>query len=259
MAYSSSLINKVNSPLSYPDILGLYFGLTRFVGETNVQFLQRLYKSSTAIKDTSVKGLIDVISLNLNLDIYQAIGISGPPGSTIVIVPGILMLNNVQINMFNIAEDTYLEWLQLSELIAVINSTPGWVADLLVSDRSCLTLCKQSNLNLVVNEPVITTDLMYTVENTGLINSSVIFNGICPAYDFVGDNIVFGNTPVSGLTVTYQYITSPYNIISSDVNLVALSDTSLISATVNSSNVLGYQLRKAIQDIMIADGSYWTE
>jgi hypothetical protein len=255
--YTTTVIQQVNSAVSYPDMLGLYLGLTRSVGEDNVTFLKRLYQASNAIKNSTVQGLIDTITFNLDLSINQAISITGPVGATIVLVPGILILNGTQIQLFTLAPDTYMEWMQLSEVVAAVNALSGWSATLLIPDTTAITLCKQTNINTALNEVVNTTDLVYTTNNAGLIESSLVFSFTPPSYSVSGDNITFATNPTSGLTISYQNIISPYNIISSDVNLIGLTEPNLIAAATNSSNVLGYQINEALQAIMAADASYW--
>jgi hypothetical protein len=210
--YTTTVIQQVNSGVSYPDVLGLYLGLTRFVGEDNVTFLKRLYQASSAVKDTTAKGLIDTITFNLDLNINQGISITGPIGASIVVVPGILILNGTKIPLFTLAPDTYMDWLLLSEVVSKINSLSGWSAVLLIPDTTAITICKQTNINTTVNEIVKTSDLVYNVTNAGLIESSLIFSFTPPTYSISEDEITFNANPTSGLTISYQNIISPYNL-----------------------------------------------
>jgi hypothetical protein len=259
MAYSTTLIQQVNSPVSYPDLIGLYLGLTRFVGENNTSFLQRLYKSSVSIKDTSVKGLIDTISLNLNLELNKAISITAPLGTPIILFPGILIIGSTKLTLFNLAADTYIEWLQLSQVVELINQLPDITAELLIADTSALTLCKQTNINLHINEVVNPINLVYTVLNPGLIVTSLLFSVSTPTFTISGDSITFSSIPPTNLTISYQNITSPFTLISSDVNLISLTEPNLIEAVTTEDNTLGYQIREAIQEVMRLDRSYWTD
>jgi hypothetical protein len=255
--YTNATIQKVNSGVSYPDLLGLYVGLTRNVGENNVQFLERLYKSSMALKNSSAQGLIDTISFNLGLDINKGISITGPSGYSLVLVPGVLILNSTKIVLFNLAQDTYMEWLTLSQVVASINGISGFTAELLVPDNSAITLCKQTNINLTLNENVETINLSYKVSNPGLVSDSLLFNYTPSSYTVSGDTITFTSPPV-GLSISYQNIISPYTIVTTDVNLVSLNEPNLIAAATTGNNAIGFQLQSAIDRVMSIDRSYWT-
>lgn len=255
--YGSTMITQANTPTSYVDILGLYLGLSRFVGETNTQFLARLYKSAKSVKDTSVKGLINNLSSILNLNTYKGISLTYPNNTLITCVPGELTISSTKIPLFNLAEDTYIEWRLLSDVVNDINNIEGISATLLVADGPALKLSQQSNSNIYLNEAIDSINLSYSFKNQGFIPGSELFNLNTSSYSITNNVITFESAPSVDLTVSYQTISSNYNLVVSDVSLVPLVAGPFITNSTNSDNQLGYQVREAIQTAMSKDLSYW--
>jgi hypothetical protein len=257
---TSNTIQQVNSN-SYADLLGLYVGLPRFLGESNNVYLQRLYEFSGYSEDITLVGVLDQINIALGLQLTQSISITSTDTYfTIMYSPGLFTLVNQAGTVYTyqtvtMAPDTYWVWNTYSDLVAFINTIENYTAALIGSDGSCRCLVKQTNSFTALNEPV--TSSVYTFQNPNALVNTLVFNVAVPSYTVTNNIITFSANVPSNLTVSYQYQIVPYDMVSGEANILSLTDPTLATVGLNASNYPAYQLLEAIQEIMSQDLSYW--
>lgn len=259
---TSTQIQQVNS-LTYVDVAALNLGLSRLPGESSAAFLQRCYQATTRRRDHSYAGMQDEICLQLGLKQWAGISISSTATDLVIAAQiGLVSLTTAgqttNIPTVTMAPDSYWVWRKLSDVVADLNKISGITATLVGPDGPALQIAKQSNLFTVVNEAII--HRHQTLENTNVIASSLVFNMAMSLYNVSQDGaLTLNGTIPDGLTVSYQYLGLPYNLVCSELGLFGLTEPSLATVGVTSDNVLAYQLREAVQAVMSADPSYWTE
>jgi hypothetical protein len=260
---TSTQIQPVNS-LTYADVVGLNVGLTRMQGEDSVAFLERCYLSTTCRQDSTYEGEQDQICLQLGLSQWAGISISSTDSSmTITVCIGLVTVvqNGVTYNIptVTMAPDDYWVWRMISDVVNDLNAITGVTAVLAGPDGPALQIAKQSNLFTVPSEAITMTDQL--LANANVIASSLTFSVAPGSYVFnpqTGE-LIFSGTLPPGLSVAYQYIAMPYNLVCSELGLFGLVEPSLATVGVSSDNVLAYQLREVVQAVMNADPSYWAQ
>jgi hypothetical protein len=259
---TATQLQPVNS-LTYADMAGLNLGIARMGGEDSVAFLERCYLATTRRRDHSYEGAQDEICLQLGLQ--QSAGISlAATDSSLAFMARIGMLTvmtggvTYSIPTVTLAPDNYWEWRMLSDVVGDLNKIPGVTATLLGVDGPALQIANQSNVLTVVNEAIINVD--QNLKHANLIQESVVFNTAPGGYqlDCEAGVLYMTGAPPAGLSLSYQYIALPYNVVSSEVGLFGMVEPSLATIGVGPNNVLAYQLREAVQAVMAADPSYWT-
>lgn len=254
---------QVANSTTYADVVGLQLGLPRFQGETSTRYMARLYAATAKRRDLSYEGLQDELTLQLGLDQWVGIRVTSTNLQAIVTV-GLgtvtvtLGLTSVLIPTVIMAADNYWEWRRLSDVVADLNQISGITAELAGPDGPALTLVRQSNLYTVVGEAV--TSVETQLAHTNLVPDSLVFQQpSAEAFnlDPITGKLSLGAPPVSGQSVSYQYLVLPCLLVVSDVGLFSLQDAGLATVGVSSSNVLAYQLREVLQTIMQQDPSYW--
>jgi hypothetical protein len=259
---TSTQIQQVNS-LTYVDVAALNLGLSRLPGESSAAFLQRCYQATTRRRDHSYAGMQDEICLQLGLKQWAGISISSTATDLVIAAQiGLVSLTTggltTNIPTVTMAPDSYWVWRKLSDVAADLNKISGITATLVGPDGAALQIAKQSNLFTVVNEAII--HRHQTLENTNVIASSLVFSTATSVSNVAQDGtLTLSGTIPDGLTVSYQYLGLPYNLVCSELGLFGLTEPSLATVGVTSNNVLAYQLREAVQAVMSADPSYWTE
>jgi hypothetical protein len=258
---STTQIQPVNS-LTYADMAGLNLGLSRLGGEDSVAFLKRCYLATTRRRDHSYEGAQDELCLQLGLAQWAGIALSSSDQAlTVMARIGLVTVTTLgvtySIPTVTLDADRYWTWRKLSNVVEDLGAIPGVTAKLLGPDGPALQIANQSNVITVVNEPITAVD--QNLEHSNLIPTSVIFNTLPGSYqlDPNAGTLRLISTPPAGLSISYQYIAQPYNLVSSEVGLFGLVEPSLAKVGIGPDNVLAYQLREAVQAIMAADLSYW--
>jgi hypothetical protein len=260
---TSNQIQQVNS-LTYVDVAALNLGLSRLPGESSAAFLQRCYQATTRRRDHSYEGMQDEICLQLGLKQWAGISISSTATDLVIAARiGLVSLatagQTTNVPTVTMAADSYWVWRNLSDVVADLNKISGITAKLIGSDGPALQIARQSNLFTVVNESI--TDQHQNLAHGNIIASSLTFNMGTSGYNLTpqSGSLTLNGAVSTGLTVSYQYIGLPYNLVCSELGLFGLTEPSLATVGVSSDNVLAYQLREAVQAVMSADPSYWTE
>lgn len=260
---TTTQIQQVNS-LTYADVAGLNLGLSRLPGETSAAFLQRCYQATTRRRDHSYEGMQDEICLQLGLKQWAGIQITSTLTDLVIaanvgIVSLITSGHTTNIPTVTMAPDSYWVWRKLSDIVADLNQISGVQAKLAGPDGPAVQIAKQTNLFTVLNESI--TEQHQTLQNGNVIASSLIFNIATSGYNLSPSDgsLALNASAPAGLTVSYQHLGLPYNLVCSELGLFGLTEPSLATVGVSSDNVLAYQLREAVQAVMSADPSYWTE
>lgn len=253
-------VQQVNST-SYADVVGLSLGLSRLPGENTADYADRLYQATTLVRDHSFQGTVNEIALQLGLQIAAGIsvsstdtaatisvdvsGVSLSSGNTLVLCP--LMVTD---------PDDVWRWRLLSDVVSDINAhAPLFSATLLISDRPALQLVQQSNVYNIIAEPV--TGGRMALDNPGIIVGSEIFDTVVPAYTIVNGILAFTSEPPSGTRITYRYRVLPYDLVCSEVGAFGLLSSGITAVAITPDDAVVYQLREAVQEVMIEDRSYW--
>ncbi len=259
MPISSPELRQVNST-SYADVAGLNLGLDRLSGESTSDYVVRLYRAAISKRDHSFQGAVNEIALQLGLSVRPGISITctDPEALISCTITGVKLLSadtDTTIPILSMDGDGVWSWHLMSEVVASINATPDFTAELLIEDGPALQIVRQGNVNTVINEPIV--GYSVHLEHSGVITGSERFNKVVPSYTLTSAGLlVFSHEPASDTNISYQYRTLPYEIVCSEVSLVGLLEPGLSTVAVKD-GVLAYQIREAVQAIMKEDRSYW--
>jgi len=252
--YVTADIQTVNS-LTYADVAGLQLGLPRLPGEATPVYVERLYRAAVSRRDHSYEGLLDGLVLEFGLQQVVAGHIHGDV--PVAIAPGRITLGAAVVPTVVLEDDTYLVWRTLGEVFADINRLSGFTAELTAdATLPALQLARQGNVFTAINEVVESEE--HTLAHAGAIRDSLRFNQTITGWQLTDNALALSGVP-GGLTVSYQYLANPFDVVISEVGLLNLADPSLARVAVNEHNVLAYQIREFIQAVMKADRSYWTK
>jgi hypothetical protein len=261
MSVTSPEIRPVNST-SYVDVAALHLGVQRLEGESSIAFLERMYLAANARRDHSFQGAVNEINLDLGLAVRP--GIQVTPSSSLIAISVTLQgvqflgpLVDVLIPIVTHETDGLWKWRKLSEVAADIESQASSTVVMLIDDAPAVQLVRQSNITTILNEPV--------VNSSGkLVHSNVIVDSCRFNKSITGQSInidgtysIPGNLP-SGLTLSYQFLTNPYELVCAEGALIGLLDPHIFSAFVSEGGLV-HQVRETVQDLMRTDRSYWSK
>jgi hypothetical protein len=263
MSVTTTDIRPVNST-TYVDVAGLQLGLQRLPQEDAGTYLDRLYRATTATRDHTYQGTINEIALNLGLQVRRGLLIESISSGLLIqsSIGGLVLTNGSSVKTFplmTIDGDTMWKWRMLSDLVSDINST-GWATStLLIDDAPALTLAKQANVFLALQESI--SGARVQLEHGHVFPDSLRFNLATPNYglDATAGMIVFASEPPQGLQVNYQYLETPLYMVVGDVAAFSLLDPNLDAVALTPSHSLVYQLREALQQVLLIDRSYWSK
>lgn len=262
MPVTSPEIRPVNST-SYVDVAALHLGLQRLEGESAIAFRERMFRASVARRDHSLQGAINEINLDLGLQVRPGIRIAyAGPGQLLITsdIRGVRLFDDAAnldhtVPIVTADTDDVWMWRKLSAVAADLGSVPGVTATLLIEDGPAVQLVRQSNLQTILNEEI-------PHQETQLAHSNVLvdtcrFNKPLTGPTVSTDGVVtLPAVPAAGLTLSYQFLTTPYELVCAEGALIGLQDPDVSSAFLNGTHVI-HQVREAIQEVMTIDRSYW--
>lgn len=246
--------------VSYADVSGLLLGLDRLQGENTTSYVDRLFRAAANRRDHSLQGTIDEISFHLGLRVRPGVSVTLPSGSQIICEVGrVTVITNgatvLTIPTFTIADDSYIEWKNLSDVVTELNAA-GFSASLLIEDAPALQLVKQTNVFVELNEPV--GFRITRLAHQNIVSYQFSQQVSVSSFDMTAGLITLANDPPSDLTISYFYSFNPAELVCSDVALLGLTDPSIKDVAVKN-GALAYQFLEFIQTIMAADRSYWAQ
>jgi hypothetical protein len=250
---------EVNST-SYSDVTGLLLGLDRLAGESTVAYVDRLFRAAANRRDHSLQGTIDELAFHLGLKVQPGITVQLPTNAQILCEVGRVTILDQNGNILGrvltatIAEDGYLVWKNLSDVVAALNAL-GYRSSLLIADAPALQLTNQSNVFVQLNESVTSRITQLGHSNVGSYTLNQQIEGV--TVDSVNGILTLPSDPPADLTISYFYSFNPIDLVCSDVALLGLNDKAIKDTAVRG-GVLAYQFREFIQTIMSADRSYWS-
>ncbi len=260
MSYTPNIPNlQISNSTSYADLLGLQLGLPRLQGETTNAYVKRLEFAAHLRRTHPYEGALNEI--NLQLGVEPATYINVELGANTIIscsIAGIVLDNDpsakVTIPLLEFDNDTMWDWRLLSDIVLDLNDYVP--ATLLVADGPAFQLARQSNSLWSFAEAV--SGVQSKLKYSGIQVGSEMFNQTVPTYTLTEDGeLLFSAEPPSSLTITYNYISTPYALVGSPVALIGFLDPEFSSVAVTSGSALAYQLREFIQQVMLTDRSYW--
>lgn len=255
---TTTSVQQVNST-TYSDVSGLMLGLDRIPGESTISFVDRLHRASSNRRDHSLQGTIDDIAFHLGLKVQPGISVQLPTNAKILCEIGRVTVFAADgtvlttIPTVTIADDNYLEWKMLSDVVAALNAA-GFTSSLLIDDAPALQIANQSNLFVQLNESV--TTKVFQLEHSNVISYELnqAISGV--SLDATNGVLTLPGDPPDGLSISYFYMFNPISLVCSDVGLIGLTDSSIKDVAVKN-GALAYQFREFIQTIMSTDRSYW--
>jgi hypothetical protein len=253
-------IQQVNST-SYADVVGLALGLSRLPNESTVAYTDRLYQATTLTRDHSFQGTVNEIALQLGLKVVPGITVSSTDINATISsnISGVTLVSGnttINIPLVTIDPDDVWSWRLLSNITADINThSPLFTATLLTSDGPALQLVQQGNVSNVVAEQV--TGGRMILDNPGVIVGTELFNNPVPTYTITSGVLAFTSAPPVGTTITYSYRVLPYDLVCSQVGVFGLLSPGVSTVAITPDSAMVYQLREAVQEVMLNDRSYW--
>jgi hypothetical protein len=142
MSQALETVVTVNS-LSYADLLGVLVGLERLPGETTDLFLDRVHRAASIERGSHYVGLLNEINLQLGLSLYHALTIRSEAVDYAVSLSfqGLALSNTLEdllIPIVTVGDDGFWAWRKLSEIVADVNASPTFTAELLVGTTAWL-------------------------------------------------------------------------------------------------------------------------
>jgi hypothetical protein len=259
-------IRPINST-SYVDVVGLYLGVQRLPGEDSVLFLDRMYRAAAVRRDHTFEGAVNELNLDLGLKVQVGIRLNHSAGAGLLVTSDLRGLRvfhagtalDTTVAIGASASDDVWEWRMLSEVVADLNAIPNITASLLIDDAPAVQLIRQSNLQTVLNEQVGRAHVRLAHGN--ILDGSLRLSRDVSSYtlDLATGDLVFssGSVPPS-MTVCYQFLTQPYDVVCSEGALFGLLDRDVSSAFLNGRHVI-QQVREVVQEVMSQDRSYWAK
>lgn len=262
MSIISPEIRPVNST-SYVDIAALYLGLQRLEGEDAIAFRERMFRASSARRDHSLQGAINEINLDLGLNVRPGILISYAGSGQLLVtsdIRGVRLYDGVGLDTavpIVIADtDDVWVWRMLSDVATDLDALSDITATLLIEDGPSVQLVRQSNLQTVLNEELSHQNTQ--LQHTNILTDTYRFNKPLNGPVVTTTGRVTLPAPPSDLTLSYQFLTTPYELVCAEGALIGLQDRDVSPAFLNGTHVI-HQIREAIQDVMRADRSYWSK
>ena len=247
---------KVKNIFNSLDEHGALLGLPRLKGELNKTYKQRLLDVGVNKSNSSYSGLLNGISRELGLSIYDAITITNSTPVTAGYVPMIEVdhatlvlyedyltgLVDVSIELYNKNDSTYQR--TLSNVVTAINASTYFSATLLDSTKSyeeSLVLIHQDSSVEVFSEDIPSSNIFY-LQHYNIVEGTVSFSDISVFYRKVaspdislmepGDyyiNYITGKVSVKSLpsgsgAISYKYIDIPFTLRASTVIIKDVND-----------------------------------
>lgn len=252
---------QINST-TYADLLGVSLGLPRLPGEPASKYFDRLSRAGQSDRSHNYKGLIDEINLELGLNTYRALLLSGPDADVNVSVAGVTLsdpaniLEPVTSPLLTVDIDGIWTWRMLSDIVSDINNNGVYNAELLIEDAPAVQLAKQNNTLTVLAMNL--NGQHFNLGQTGVIVGSELFSTVVPFYTLTTDGMLqFSQAVPAGTQITFQYRSWPYSLAASQAAVLGLMEPDVASVALTGDNVLVYNIREYIQAIMDIDLSYW--
>lgn len=255
----STTINQIqlSNATTYVDLLGLQLGLTRLPGETANTYLKRLEAAARLIREHPYEGALNEMSLQLGFEpqVYATIN-AGDTDIITVSIAGVTVGTNPTVPILTFDSDTMWNWRLLSDVVSDLNKFVP--TTLKVKDGPAFQLARQSNSLWSFAENI--SGLQLQLQHSGVKVGSELFNQTVPSYvlDTTG-TIKFSMEPSVGTQITYNYITSPYDVVGSPIAMIGLKDSEFSSVANAPNGALAYQIREFVQSIMLIDRSYWAK
>lgn len=250
-------IKPVNST-SYVDELGVSAGITRLPGEPSSVFFDRMLRLAANRRDSSYEGLLNQVAFELGLQVQAGIHIASQDPNLDVqcSIAGLALGSSPAIPLFWVDADGLWNWYQLSDIVAAANQCPGVSATLAGADGPALQLARQSNLLIQLNEPVSGT--LQQLQHTGVLAGSEYFSFQPGPYALTNLGLLtLSQVAPSGASISYRYRLLPFDLVTSEVALISLTDPQLPAAASTSSGDLVYQVKESLASLFVKDGSYW--
>ena len=238
IVFSPAQITPYNST-TYVDLLGILVGLRRLTGESAATFMERIRTAAAADRGVNYIGVLNELSIDLNLPLTQAIHIEDDTGSFTanVSIAGLTISNvnlTTTIPLVNFTPDGFWKWSMLSALVSAINATGHFTAGLLSSDGPSLTLARQTNHLLVAGESI--GGQTVKLQQAAFIQGSESFSNLVPSYTVApdGQTLCFSAPVPDGTAITYRFRQCPYDVVAASVGLFSLTDPAQSSLTLSS-------------------------
>lgn len=262
-AYNSPNVNQIQqiNSTSYADEVGLLIGLDRLPGETTTAYVQRLEAATQLRRDQPYEGALNGINLALGFEPATYISLALPADTVVsVSIAGIVVGDAPAVPLLTFDADSYWIFRTLSAVVTDLNELFSFsLATLLVPDGPAFQLARQTNSLYSFSEAVggITWQLEQTV---GVQVGSELFNLTPPAYTLTSTgSLVFASAPDPSLTITYNYIVTPYDLVGAPIALIGLTDPEFPTVAETTGNTIAYQVSEFVQAAMLQDRSYWAQ
>lgn len=262
MSTTISQLQETNST-TYTDIVGLQVGLPRLLGESASDYLQRISYAANVSRTHPYEGALNEINLQLGLEPSVYISLTSTHPSAIVTssIAGITVSTSIfpaTFRYLTFGVDGVWEYNKLSQVVSFINNLPDhwYTATLNVPDGPAFQLARQTNSLWAFAEPVAGTQAQ--LQHGGVVVGSEVFNFAVPSYTLLtSGGITFSAPPPANLTITYNYIVTPYDIVGAPVVMIGMLDPEFPTVASQGNSVLAYQVQEFVQAIMLQDRSYW--
>lgn len=246
---------------TYVDLIGVQVGLPRLTGETALQYIKRLEFAVNIIRTHPYAGSLDEVNLQLGVEpaLYISLNL---PANTIVTasIAGVTVGSNPTVPLLTFDLDTTWNWRMLSDVVNDLNTVAPGIAALLVPDGPAFQIARQTNSIYSFGESISSVGLQTQLLHSGVQVGSEKFNQVVPPYTLTIKGILtFSSLPPSGVTITYNYIVTPYSLVGAPVALIGLTDPEFASMAQTPQGVIAYQVSEFVQAIMAEDRSYWSE
>lgn len=162
------------------DSHGDLLGLGRLTSERNPEYKSRLFDVFVNRSGSSYRGLINGITRELGLSMYEPITIITPTNGAIIFEETKCILYSdfanqtvlKTIERFNVDAEGY----SIQNLVDAINTTSTFSATILNStqaDKRSMTIINQSSIKLVIDEPIGISGARITLKNRNLIEGTI--------------------------------------------------------------------------------------
>jgi len=247
---------KVKNIFNSLDEHGILLGLPRLKGETNKAYKQRLLDVGVNKANSSYSGLLNGISRELGLSIYDAINITQPTPVSEGYVPMIKVdhatlilyedyitgLVDTTIELYNKSDSLYKR--TLSDVVSAINASTYFSATLLDATKSyeeSQVLIHQDSSIEVFSEDIPSSNIFY-LQHSNIIDETISFSDINVFYRKVGSSSIASMEPgdyhvdystgkisVKSLpsgdgAVSYKYIGIPFTVKASTAIIKDVND-----------------------------------
>lgn len=252
-------INQINivgsiNPVNYRnqfDELGNIIGLERILGEKNYNYKRRILDVFTNISNSSYRGLINGITRELGLSLFDCISINPKKNNSgaFLAADPYISINEAWIFLYSDYSNSKLDWSinrlttgnnyeHINSLVNFINTTTNFEASILANVdgfTKSATLLNQTNRKYISFE-FIPVSNKFRLKNKHIVNNSIFFfdrevfrtqvsteeevNDIGKFYiDHKEGIVAVYSLPKTKSSVRYEYVIYPFNLIASPVIL----------------------------------------